>query len=61
VLFAAPLSAIVTSYDTRLQQWICMLLMFPWCNCNHCQSCGIAAGQWTGADIYIISTAFVAV
>ena len=25
-------NAIVTSYDTRLQQWICESLMFPWFN-----------------------------
>jgi len=34
---------IVTSYDTRLQQWICKSLMLSWF--NHHQGCGIVAGQ----------------
>ena len=26
----STLNAIVTSYNSRLQQWICKSLMFPW-------------------------------
>jgi len=32
MLFMAQLSAFVTSYHTRLQQWICESLMFLWFN-----------------------------
>jgi len=42
VFFTAQVSAIVTSYDTRLQQWIGESLIFP--SLNHRYDCGIVPG-----------------